>query len=73
MLKSLGVLLIFTVIALFQIPQLTKSGMKKEIVIFSILSVFGAVIAILQVNNIPVPNPLDLIGFAMDPINQMFS
>ncbi|RKJ45765.1 hypothetical protein D7X33_34485 [Butyricicoccus sp. 1XD8-22] len=73
MLKSLGILLIFIIIALFQIPQLAKEKMKKEIVIFSILTIFTATIAILQVNKVPIPNPMELITFAMRPIIQLFS
>ncbi len=73
MLKSLGILLIFIAIAIFQIPQLAKEKMNKEIVIFSIFMVFTAVIAILKVNDVPIPNPLELIAYTLDPILNLFS
>lgn len=73
MLKSLGILLIFIAIAIFQIPQLAKGKMNKEIIIFSIFMVFTAVIAILKVNDVPIPNPLELIAYTLDPILNLFS
>lgn len=73
MLKSLGILLIFIAIAIFQIPQLAKEKMNKEIIIFSMFMVFTAVIAILKVNDVPIPNPLELIAYTLDPILNLFS
>lgn len=73
MLMSLVILLIFITISVFQIPQLAKEKMTREIVIFSVFMVFTVVIAIAQINNIPIPNPLDLIAFTMKPIIKLFS
>ncbi|MFC7686337.1 hypothetical protein [Ureibacillus sp. GCM10028918] len=73
MLKSLGVLLTFITIALFQIPQLAKEKLTREIVIFSFLMVFTAVIVIGKINNVSIPNPLELIAFTMKPLIQLFS
>ena len=73
MLMSLGVLLIFIIIALFQIPQLAKEKFNREIVIFSFLMVFAAVVTIAKVNHVSIPNPLELIAFTMKPLIQLFS
>lgn len=73
MIKSLLILLIFIIIAIFEIPQLLKDKMSKEIVIFSIFMVTTAAIAIAQINKVPIPNPLELIAYTMKPIAQLFS
>lgn len=67
MLKSVGAILLYLAIIYFQIPQLVKEKMIKEIWIFSILMLFLTGLTIAKLNNFPLPSPLDLITITFKP------
>lgn len=67
MLKSIAAILLFLAIAYFQIPQLLKEKMIKEIWIFSILMIFLTGVSVAKLNNVPLPSPLDLITIIFKP------
>ncbi|WP_227940292.1 hypothetical protein [Alkalihalobacillus deserti] len=71
MLKSFGLILLFTAVSYFHIPQLAKDKMIREIWIFSILMLFITVLAIAQINKVPIPNPLELIAIAVEPLSKL--
>ncbi|MCU9614393.1 hypothetical protein OEV98_12685 [Caldibacillus lycopersici] len=72
MLKAIGVLFIFLLIAFFQVPQLIKTKLFRELWIFSFLLFFVAIITILRINNLFLPNPLEIVAFALDPLIRLF-
>lgn len=73
MLKSLWLILIFSVISYFQIHQLAKDKLKREIRIFSVLMLVITGIGVAKVYQLPIPNPLELISITMDPITNLFA
>lgn len=72
MLKSFGLIVIFSVISYFHIHQLAKDKLKREIWIFSIFMLLITGIGIAKVYQLPIPNPLELISITMDPVNNLF-
>lgn len=73
MLKSFGLIVIFSVISYYHIHQLAKDKLKREIWIFSIFMLFNTGIGIAKVYHLPIPNPLELISITMEPINKLFA
>ncbi|KEF37734.1 hypothetical protein M670_03037 [Schinkia azotoformans MEV2011] len=67
MLKSIGVIFIYIAIGFFQIHQLKKEKMIREIWIFSILMVLTTGVTVAKLNNLPLPSPLDLVVFVLKP------
>ncbi|HHY74325.1 MAG TPA: hypothetical protein GX497_14090 [Bacillus bacterium] len=67
MFKSIGVILVYIIIAYFQIPQLKKEKMIREIWIFSIVMLFVTGVTVLKLNNLPFPSPIDLITVTLQP------
>lgn len=67
MLKSIGVILIYLIISFFQISQLKKEKMIREIWIFSILMVFTTGVTVAKLNNLPLPSPLDIVTIVLEP------
>lgn len=67
MLKSIGVILIYIAIAFFQIPQLKKEKMIREIWIFTILMVFVTGVTVAKLNNLSLPSPLEMVTFVLKP------
>ncbi len=67
MLKSIGVILIYLMIGFFQISQLKKEKMIREIWIFSILMVLTTGVTVAKLNNWPLPSPLDIVTIVLEP------
>lgn len=67
MLKSIGIIILYIGIALFQIPQLKKEKMIREIWIFSLLMLMVTAVTVIKLNNIPLPSPLDLVTIILKP------
>jgi ABC-type maltose transport system permease subunit len=66
-------IIVFPLFSFYEISRLKKEGLKKEIGIFSVLTIFAFIIALLQIWNIDLPNPsklseaitYKLLGFAI--------
>lgn len=67
MLKSIGIMVIYVIIAFFQISQLKKEKLKREIWVFTILMIIVSVVTVYKLNNLPLPSPLDLITILLNP------
>lgn len=67
MLKCIGVIIIYIGIAFFQIPQLKKEKMIREIWIFSLLMLVVTAATVMKLNNLPLPSPLDFITVILNP------
>jgi hypothetical protein len=72
MLKSFGLIILFIAIAYFHIRKLAKEKLIREIWIFSILMFFVTSLTVAKINNVPIPNPLELVIITMEPLNRMF-
>jgi hypothetical protein len=73
MLKTIGILTISVVIMLFQLPKLVKEKMINESWLFSLLMLLATATAIGNAHDLPIPNPLDLIGLVMEPLNKLLT
>jgi len=63
----IGILFAAALIAIIEVPPLLKRRMTKELVAFSVLLVIGTGIAVAKNAKVPLPNPLNWIGFAFQP------
>ena len=68
MLKSLGILLIATVILWFEVPPLLKKKQKKELLVFSIILAVGIVLSMSLAFGKTIPNPLEFLTVILKPI-----
>lgn len=73
MIKGLGILLIAGTICLFEVPPLMKKQQKKELLVFSILFLFGVALSIFFTVSNSIPNPLDYITFIFKPLSEVIS
>ncbi|MFJ7976797.1 hypothetical protein ACIQZI_14050 [Peribacillus sp. NPDC096379] len=73
MLKSMGILLIATVILLIEVPPLLEKKYKKELLVFSILLVIGVGLSIAQGVGKTIPNPMDLLTYMFKPLNDVIA
>ncbi|MGX2959674.1 hypothetical protein JNUCC23_10480 [Peribacillus sp. JNUCC 23] len=73
MLKSMGILLIATVILLIEVPPLLEKKYKKELLVFSILLVIGVGLSIAQGLGKTIPNPMDLLTYMFKPLNDVIA
>ncbi|TQR19007.1 hypothetical protein [Psychrobacillus vulpis] len=71
MLFSIAILLIVTVILLFEIPNLSKKNYTKDIWAFSILLLIGTSLSIALAFQVKIPNPLDMITFVLQPLSDL--
>lgn len=57
-----------TILCMIEIPKMLQQKLIKELVTFSILLLFGTVIAVLKSLDITVPNPSDLVSWVFSPV-----
>ncbi|MGC4377402.1 hypothetical protein WD019_10745 [Fictibacillus sp. Mic-4] len=65
----LGIIAIAAFIIWFEVPQLAKKKLKKEMVVFFTLLSIGVGLSIAQSLHVHIPNPLDLITFIFKPVS----
>ncbi|MBP1994821.1 hypothetical protein [Paenibacillus eucommiae] len=68
MLAVLGILAVTAMIIWFEVPSLWKRGLKRELIVFSILLILGAGVSIAKSSHIQVPNPLDMMNVMFKPL-----
>ncbi|MGF7049601.1 putative membrane protein [Paenibacillus sp. DS2015] len=71
MLSIAGIIFIVAVIIVIDVPPLWRKKLFKELWVFSLLLLFGTVLAITQALHIKVLNPLDLIIAIYKPVANM--
>ncbi|AOZ92161.1 hypothetical protein [Paenibacillus crassostreae] len=71
MLSIAGILIIVSIIIAIDVPPLVRKKLIKELWVFSILLLFGTILAILQALHIKIPNPLDWMIIVYKPIADM--
>ncbi|SFQ04107.1 hypothetical protein SAMN05421670_0722 [Psychrobacillus psychrotolerans] len=60
MVKTLAILIITVVIAMFDVPSMWKNKQKKELVVYSVLLFIGSTCLILLAVGVKIPSPVDL-------------
>ena len=73
MLKSIGILMVAAVILYIEVPTLLEKKHKIELIVFSILLLFGVGLGVAYSFNIQIPNPIDLLTFIYKPLHDVLS
>ena len=73
MLKSIGTLLVAAVILFIEVPPLMEKKYKKELIVFSILLIFGVGLGVAYSFDVQIPNPIDLLTFIYKPLHDVVS
>lgn len=69
----IGILLVAICIIFYEVPNMLKKGLKKELWIFSILLIIGVILSIVESLDVDIPNPADLITIIYKPIIDLMS
>jgi|CZCA01.1.fsa_nt_gi hypothetical protein len=59
---------VFTVIALFEVPKILEKGLWRELLVFSVLLLFGFTLSVLLALEVRLPSPVKGIRSLMNPI-----
>ncbi|RNB83843.1 hypothetical protein EDM59_15070 [Brevibacillus nitrificans] len=68
-----GILLVGVFLACLEVPSLRRPGYRKDLIVFSVLLIFGISLACAKVLNAPIPNPGDWIAALFRPLSDAFS
>ena len=71
MLPVIFIIIIASLISLYEIPRLLKKELKKEIFIYSLLLIIAVGLGILYSLDIKIPNPLEGLTSIYKPINKL--
>lgn len=71
MIKILGILLVAGVIIYIESPNLKGKDKKRELIVFSTLLIFGVGLSVTFSLGKHIPNPMDLISFVFNPVNEV--
>jgi peptidoglycan/LPS O-acetylase OafA/YrhL len=67
-LQALLVLLLGAGIAYYEAPKLKQQHLNRELIVFSCFLLFGVILALAMVFNLPIPNPTRAIEYVFDPL-----
>lgn len=65
-----GIVALAIAIALIEVPNLLKRGLRKELWIFAILLLLGTGFSIAEGAQVKIPNPMDALAFIYKPLTQ---
>jgi len=69
MFKVLGILGVSVAIMMIEVPSLLKKGLKKELVLFSVLLLIGVGLSIGNAMHLKIPNPLTGLTVVFKPFS----
>ncbi|MRH42063.1 hypothetical protein GH741_05165 [Aquibacillus halophilus] len=64
----MGVLLVATLISIYEIPKMKKQNMKRDFILFSCVLFLASTIATLHVNGVTISNPISGLRAIFSPI-----
>ena len=64
------VLVTAAIIAWFEVPKLVRRRYHRELVVFSLLLLLGAIAGTLKILDVPVPNPGDWVKVILSPFGE---
>lgn len=67
----IGLMLVFSVVILFEVPRMWKGKMWRELITFSGLLTVGMVMSFTAVLRINLPNPTDVVDFIFNPFSEV--
>ncbi len=67
------VLVFDTILCFVEIPKMLQQKLIKELVTFSVLLLFGTIIAVLKSLDLKVPNPSDLLAWVYSPVSDLMN
>jgi hypothetical protein len=62
------IVLIFSTVAVFQIPPLVKQKYWRELAVFSILHATALVLSLLYVSGVPIPSPMPFLKYVIQDV-----
>lgn len=63
-----GIIIVCAIIVLIEFPTLKKAKSLKETIIFAVFLLIGGTLAVLQSQQIAIPNPAKPLSFFFNPI-----
>lgn len=69
MLSSIGIIIISIFITLYELPQMVKKKLLKEIMFFFLLLILGTCLSIFLALKIQLPNPVDWLIHFVKPFS----
>jgi hypothetical protein len=67
-----GLIFIFILIIVFEVPDLIRGKLWRELAVFSVLLTVGFVLSFLQVIGVKIPSPNDGIIFLVETVSKRF-
>lgn len=71
MVAAVGIIIICILIALLELPKLVQEKLLKEISVFSLFLIVGAILSILLALGVELPNPIDWLMMIFVPIGNL--
>ncbi|MHA0857164.1 hypothetical protein [Paenibacillus sp. CMAA1364] len=71
MLSVAGIVFVIAIIIAIDVPPLIRKKLIRELWVFSILLLFGTILAISQALRFNIPNPLDWLTFVYKPVSDL--
>lgn len=68
--KLFGILIIATLIVVYELPKMKKKKMQKEIKVFFIFLLFATIVSTFEIYNVPLPNPLEWLKYVFEPVGK---
>lgn len=68
MLRITVLIVVIIIVCSYEIPELIKKKMKKEIILFCLFLSISTVLIVLEISGLDIPNPLNLVRSLMSPI-----
>lgn len=69
----IAVLAFDTIICVIEIPKMLQQKLIKELITFSVLLLFGTIIAVMKSIDMKVPNPSDLLAWVYSPVSDLMN
>lgn len=66
-----GVVFVAVIIAWMEVPSLIRLRFYRELIVFSVVLVFGVSVAIAKMLRLPVPNPNDWVASVLGPFGEV--
>lgn len=70
MLGAIEILMVSSLISLYEIPQLIQDKRKMDLIMFSLILAISTGLSLALALNIPVPNPVDWLRPIFDPVSK---
>lgn len=70
--KIIGLVVVVVFVASLQISGMIRKQMKKEMIVYGIVTGLGLVLAIMQIAELRIPNPVEGLRIIYSPVSHWF-